>query len=164
MKRLHLCVKEKILAVIDFFYPFFKTIIPLQTFRYAACGVANLVFNIFVYFIAFQFILQKQIVHLPFISISAHIAALIIAFLISFPTGFYLSMYVVFPGSDLERHVQLFRYFVIAACCIPLNYFLLKVFVEIFHWYPTPSYILNCVIVTSFSYFSQKYFSFQIKK
>ena len=164
MKRLHLFVKKKILLVIDFFYPLFKSIMPLQTFRYAVCGGSNLLSNILIYFVSFQFILRKQIVHLPFISISAEIAAYIIAFLVTFPIGFYLSMYVVFPGSDLERRVQLFRYFVIVLICILLNYFLLSLFVRVFHWYPTPSYVLDCVLVTSFSYFSHKYFSFQSKK
>ena len=165
MNRLHLFVKGKILAVIDFFYPLFKGIMPLQTFRYAACGGGNAILNILIYFVSFQFILRKQVIYLPFnIAMSAHIAALVIGFLICFPIGFYLSMYVVFPGSELPRRVQLFLYFLVAIMNIALNYFFMKLFVDIFHWYPTPSYILNYILVVCFTYFSQKYFSFQSKK
>ncbi len=134
---------------------------PLQTFRYAACGGSNMALNILLYFITFHYILHEQIVYLPFTAISAHIAAYIISFFITFPIGFYLSMYVVFPESELRRRIKLFRYFVVVLICIFLNYVLLKLFVEHFGWYPTPSLMVITVIVVSFSYFSQRHFSFR---
>ncbi|WP_315822477.1 hypothetical protein [Paraflavitalea speifideaquila] len=48
---------------------------------------------------------------LPFVTISAKIAAFLIAFAISFPTGYFLNRNIVFPGSTLQGRVQLFRYF-----------------------------------------------------
>lgn len=159
--QFHHKFKNVILQIIDVFYPLFKKIMPLQTFRYAACGGGNTALNILIYFVSYNFILKKQIVHLPFIAISPHIAAFIIAFLITFPIGYYLNMYVVFDDSYLRKRIQLFRYFLVVLICIFLNYIFLKLFVEKLEWYPTPSMIVTTAIVTVFSYLSQRYFSFK---
>jgi putative flippase GtrA len=159
--QLHQKFKSFLLQIIDAFYPLFKKVMPLQTFRYAACGGGNTALNILIYFISYNFILNKQIVHLPFIAISPHIAAFIIAFLMTFPIGYYLNMFVVFDGSYLRKRIQLFRYFLVVLICIGLNYFFLKLFVEKLAWYPTPSMIVTTAIVIVFSYLSQRNFSFK---
>ena len=161
--QFHLKFKNLLLHIIDAFYPFFKKIMPLQTFRYAACGGGNTSFNIVIYFISYNFVLKKQIFHLPFIAISPHIAAFIIAFFITFPIGYYLNMFVVFDSSYLRKRIQLFRYFLVVLICIFLNYIFLKLFVEKLEWYPTPSMIVTTAIVTVFSYLSQRNFSFKQK-
>lgn len=163
MRRLHHMLKGVILQAVDFFYPLCRPFMPLQTFRYAACGGGNTAFNILLYFIAYNFVLQKAVLHLGPIAISAHIAAFLMAFAITFPIGFYLSMFVVFAGSHLRRRTQLLRYFLVALGCIVLNYCLLKLFVDVLGWYPTPSMILTTVFVVVFSYLSQRHFSFQQK-
>lgn len=164
MRKIHLKLKSAILKFVDFFYPPFRKLMPLQTFRYAACGGGNTALNIFIFFILYNFVLQKQIVHLSFIAISPHIAAYIIAFFITFPIGFYLSLFVIFPESHLRKRIQLFRYFIVVIICILLNYFFLKLFVDQFGWYPTPSLMLTAVLIITFSYFSQRHFSFRQKK
>ena len=153
--------KKEIISLIDFFYPPFRKFISLQTFRYAVCGGTNTILDIFVYFLAYNYILDKQILHLGFISFKPHIAAFIISFLISFPTGFMLMRYVVFPGSVLNGRVQLFRYFLLVLSCIILNYIFIRLFVERFHLYPTVSKIITTLIVVSFSYLTQKNFTFK---
>jgi putative flippase GtrA len=45
--------------------------------------------------------------------------------------------------------------------CIYLNYIFIKLFVEHFHFYPTVSKIFTTIIVVSFSYFTQKHFTFK---
>jgi putative flippase GtrA len=150
--------------VVDYFYPLFRRFMPLQTFRYAACGGGNTALNIFLYFILYNFVLQRQVMHVGPIAISAHIAAFLLAFCVNCPVGFYLSMYVVFAGSYLRRRVQFIRYFLIALVCIFLNYVLLKLFVDGLGWYPTPSMIVTAAIVVLFSYVSQRHFSFRTKK
>jgi putative flippase GtrA len=164
MRKLHNTVRKNILSVVDLFYPLFRKIMTLQMYRYAACGGGNTVLNIFIYFITYNFILKKEILHLGFVSISPHIAAFLIAFCLTFPIGFYLSMYVVFQGSFLRRRVQLLRYFLVALGCIILNYVFLKIFVEKLGFYPTPSMIATAGIVILFSYLSQRYFSFKVEK
>lgn len=137
---------------------------PLKTFRYAACGGGNTVLNLLIFFITHNFILQKKIQYLGPFAISSHIAAFLIAFCITFPIGFYLSMYVVFQGSVLRRRIQLLRYFIVVLGCILLNYIFLKIFVDAFGWFPTPSMMVTAVIVILFSYFTQRHFSFKTEK
>lgn len=163
MYKLHLKIKKVILSFLDFFYPIFRKVMPLQTFRYAACGGGNLLLSMVLYPLIYNFVLRQQIVHIGAIAISAHIAALFLTFLITTPVGFYLSMFVVFQGSELPRQIQLFRYLVVVIGCVILNYVLMKLFVGVFHWWSTPSYYLNVVLVTAFSYFSQRHFSFRKK-
>lgn len=154
-------VKGLIMAAIDFFYPPFRKLMPIQTFRYAACGGGNTVLDIFLYFISYNFILQKQVVFTPAGPISPHIAAFLMSFAVSFPLGYLLNRYIVFPGSILRGRVQLFRYFLLVVLCVFLNYIFLKLFVEHFHIYPTVSKMMTTVIVVSFSYMTQKNFTFK---
>lgn len=159
--KLHFFIKKTILDIVDFFYPPFKKIIPLQTFRYAACGGANTLFDILLFAVSYNFIFKKSNVDVGFYTFTATTASLLLSFIISFPTGFYLSRYVVFTQSALRKRVQLFRYFLIVVVCLFLNYLLLVFFVNYLGWYPTISKIFTTVIVITFSYLSQTYFSFQ---
>jgi len=135
--------------------------LPQQTFRYAACGGANTSFDIFLYFITYNFVLNKQIVQLGFVAISPHIAAFVFVFPITFTIGFLLSKYITFTDSTLRGRIQLFRYGLTVFGSIVLNYVLLKVFVEGFEWYPTISKIATTVIVVAYSYVCQKFFTFK---
>jgi putative flippase GtrA len=80
---------------------------------------------------------------------------------ITFPLGFILSSSVVFTNSDLKRKTQLFRYFVLIAVCLLLNYIFIKLFVEYFHVFPTIAKVYTTVIVVIFSYITQKNFTFK---
>ncbi len=150
-----------IISFIDFFYPLFNRIMPIQTFRYAACGAANTFLDIFVYFISYNYILHKQVLDLGFIAFKPHIAAFMMSFCVSFPTGFLLMRNVVFTDSNLQGRIQLFRYFVLVVICLMLNYVFIKLFVEQFHIFPTIAKILTTVIVVGFSYLTQKNYTFK---
>jgi len=154
-------MKDLVVRVIDFFYPPFRRIMPLQTFRYAACGGGNTLLDILLYFVAYNFVLQKQVVYTPIGAISPYIAAFLMSFIISFPIGYLLNRYVVFPGSSLKGRVQLFRYFLLVVICIVLNYVFIKLFVEQFGIFPTVAKMLTTIIVVSFSYLTQKNFTFK---
>jgi putative flippase GtrA len=157
-------LRYRIQAVIDFFYPPFSKIFDRETFRYAACGGSNTMLDIFLYFISYHFILQKKFVHTPFIAISPHIAAFIMAFVITFPIGFFLMRTVVFTESNLRGRVQLMRYFSVVMASLLLNYVFIKVLVEHLHFYPTIAKIITTGVVIVFSYFSQRKFSFGKKR
>lgn len=158
-------LKNSIITFIDFFYPLFSRLMPLQTFRYAACGGTNTMLDIVMYYIAYNFILHQQPVHVPVLgTISAYVLSFIISFCISFPTGFFLMRNVVFSESTLHGRVQLFRYFVLVLVCLGLNYIFIKLFVEQFHIYPTIAKVFTTVIVVAFSYLTQKHFTFRTEQ
>ena len=157
-------MKNLINAVINFFYPFFRRFMPLQTFKYAACGGGNTLLDITIYALSYNFLFRKQLVHTPVgITISPYIAAFLVSFTITFPLGFYLSRTIVFPGSTLRGRIQLFRYSILVTSCIALNYIFIKLFVEQCHLYPTVSKILTTVIVVAFSFITQKNFTFKVE-
>lgn len=136
-----------------------------KTFRYLACGGGNTLLDIVLYFISYNFILDKRVVHLPFnVAVSPHIGAFIIAFMVTFPIGFMLMRHVVFHDSILRGRVQLVRYIMMVAVCILLNYVFLKLFVEQFHFYPTVAKIFTTIIVVAFSYLTQRHFTFKAAK
>jgi putative flippase GtrA len=158
-------LRRLILKVIDFFYiPLFARWIPVRTFRYIACGGFNTTLDIVLYYISYHFVLHEKMLRLGFVIISAPIAAFLMAFCISFPMGFSLSKFVVFPESMLKGRTQLVRYLLIVSCCISLNYIFLKFFVDVCHIYPTVSKALTAVIISCFSYLTQKSFTFRINQ
>lgn len=154
-------MKRRIEYFLDLIYPFFSRFFDKTTFRYAACGGTNTVFDLFLFFITYNFILQKQYVDLSIVIVSPHIASFLLAFLVSFPTGFYLNKTIVFQESYLRGRVQLFRYFLTVCMSLFLNYIFLKFFVEQLHIYPTVSKFLTTFFVVGVSFVSQKYFSFR---
>jgi putative flippase GtrA len=154
-------MRKKIIDFIDFFYPPFKKILPLQTFRYAVCGGTNMLLDIALFYISFNFILHKQILNLGFVSIKPYNAALGMAFCITFPLGFLLNKYIVFNLSYLRSHIQLFRYILIVAVNLLLNYLILNLLIQYLHFFPTIAKIFATAIIVIFSYLSQKNFTFK---
>lgn len=157
---LHHC-RMIIIRFVDFFYFPFLRFIPIEIFRYGVTGGTNTVFDVFLYFIFYRYVLQRQIVELDFIAISPHIAAFLIVFPITFCTGFILAKYVTFTASELRGRIQLFRYGLTVLGAIFLNYVFLKFFVEYLGLYATLSKALTTIIVVGFSYLSQRHFSFK---
>lgn len=154
---------KKLEQVIDFFYPPFRKLIPIQFFRYLACGGGNTILDWVLYFVFYNYVVDKQVIDFGFVAFTPHIAAFVFTFPIVFTVGFYLSRNISFQGSSLHGRVQLFRYVMVVVANIFINYICLKLFVDLLHFYPTPSKMLTTVFTTLFSYFAQKYYSFSQK-
>lgn len=164
MRQFLVCAGKFIGEIIDIFYPPFSRYFSRQFFRYGVSGAANVGFDWLLYFIVYNYILQKQFVPLGFVTISPYIAALFVTFPITLFTGFLLQKYVTFTASDLRGREQLIRYIAVVGVNLLINYFGLKLLVELLHFYATPSKMVVTVICTIFSYFSQKTFTFKVKK
>jgi len=157
-------MRKRALMVIDFFYPPFKKWFTLHTFRYMASGGITAATGIIGYFLIYNYVLHQQDVSIGNYLITAHIAALAIESVSTFIVGFTLNKYLVFTQSNLKGRIQLFRYATVVATNILLNYALMKILVEGFQFYPTIAKTLITIVLAVFSYFSQKYFSFRVKK
>ena len=140
--------------------------VPKQLFLYALCGGGNMVFDWCLYFLLYNFVIGHDLVYLSMagheLCITPHIATLCIVFPITLLTGFLLQKYVTFTASRLNSWRQLVRYMIIVAVNLAVNYFGLKLCVEIFGWYPTPSKMAITLITIAISYFGQKYYSFRV--
>ncbi|PWL28129.1 MAG: phenylalanine 4-monooxygenase [Fluviicola sp. XM-24bin1] len=155
-------VQKIITALVDFFYPLFKRWLPLKTYRYAVCGGGNLILDIFLYFVFYNYVLHQENLDLGFMVMSAHIAALFIVFPITFLTGFLLNKYIAFGESNLRGRIQLYRYALVVAGAILLNYLLMKLFVDVLGFWATLSKILVTAISVVYSYTLQNRFTFKV--
>ena len=155
--------------IINFFYRPFSQWMPEQVFRYAACGGGNMVLDWVLYFLIYNFVIGHELVYFQLstfnfqLCLTPHIATLCIVFPITLLTGFWLQKYVTFTQSNLHGARQLFRYIVIVAVNLAINYLGLKLCVETLGWYPTPSKMVITVVTVIISYMGQKYYTF-IKK
>ena len=154
-------IRQLIIQIIDYFYSPFQRFIPLETFRYAATGGFNTVLDITLYFLCYNFVIDKHVIDLHIVSISPHIAAFIIVFPVTFFTGFLLAKYITFTNSEIRGKIQLVRYMISVSGSIFLNYLFLKILVEFGGLWPTLSKIITTVIVVIYSYFVQKFFTFK---
>ena len=154
-------IRLVIIQLIDFVYTPFRKFIPLETFRYAATGGFNTVLDITLYFLCYNFVIDKQVIDLHIVSISPHIAAFFIVFPVTFLTGFLLAKYITFTNSEIRGRVQLIRYMISVSGSIFLNYVLLKVLVEFGGLWPTLAKLITTFIVVVYSYFAQKFFTFK---
>lgn len=157
-------MRKNILRIIDSFYFLFKRIMPLKTFRYALCGGSNLVFDLVLYYVFFHYIVQEKNVDFYFFVMSPHIAALFFVFPITFLSGFLMNKLIVFTDSNLKTRKQVSRYFQVAMGAIVLSYILMKLFVDVLGFYPTPSKLLTIMISVVYSYLLQQMYSFRISK
>ncbi len=154
--------RQLILGFIDFFHKPFASFIPAQTFRYLACGGSNTVLNIFLDAFAFNTIMHRHPATIyQVITISAEVGAWALSYPINIAIGFTLSRYIVFPESNLHGHKQLFRYTLIAITFVLISFLLIeagKIYLPMVN--QTVRYTLVCIIITLFSYISQRKFTF----
>jgi putative flippase GtrA len=164
MRKIFVFVGNKIRSAIDFFYPPFKPYMSVQFFRYGVTGGANLLFDWVVYFLIFNYVLQKQMLNLGIITMSSHIATFALKFPVVFFSGFLLQKYVTFTLSELRGHVQLYRYLVVVLINLIINYAGLKLLVEIFNIYPSVSNIIVSTFTVFISYAFQNHYTFKAAK
>ena len=157
-------MKQLIHRVLDFFYPPFRKIMPLQTFRYAACGGANAVLGLLTYILGYSYIFNGRIFDFGFFAFKPHSAALFLSSAQTFLLGFILNKFLVFSESYLRGRIQLFRYFLSFAFNLVVNYLILKLCVEVWQWDAVFSQILSAIIVILISYFTQRHFTFRMKQ
>lgn len=151
-------------SFIDFFYPPFRKYMPIQFFRYGMTGSLNLVFDWVMYFLIYNFILQQNMLELGFVTISSHIAALGIKCPIVLASGFLLQKYVTFSYSKIKGRIQFLRYIIVFFINLSINYFGLKLLVDYYNLYPTPSNMAVSIFTIGVSYFLQKHYTFKKPK
>lgn len=157
-------IQRLIIKIVDWFYfPFIRRFIPLQTFRYAVTGGANMVLDAVLYFVFFQFVLDKKDFDLGFLVISPQVAAYLFTFPIIFFTGLWLAKNITFQNSILSDKTQRFRYLMVTLANIIIKYGGIKglVFIGVF---PSISNAMMTVVTVIFSYIMQHKFTFKGNK
>ena len=140
-----------------------RRMVPQQTFRYGVCGLFTyFVFDPSAYFLIYNYLIAKRVVHIGgWFALSPEIAALAVVFPLTFAVGFWLNRNVAFRRSPLRTRTQLLRYALTIVGSIVLHYVLMKLFVAVCGFWPTPSKVLVSVLCTVYSYLAAKYFTFR---
>ena len=112
------------------------------------------------YFLLYHYVVCERFINLGIVVMSPHIASLCLVFPITFFTGFWLNRNVAFRVTHLRTQKQLFRYALSVVGSIVINYLCMKLFVELFNIWPTPSKMLTTVISVIYSFFVARYFTF----
>lgn len=156
---------QQITKFIDRFYvrPI-ESICSRSFFRYAVCGATNMLLDAVWYFLIYHFIVREQFINLGFAVISPHISSLVIVFPITFFTGFLLNRYIAFNAAHQPSRQQLWRYALSVFGSIVINYLCMKLFVECFNFWPTPSKLLTTIVSVVYSFLAAKYFTFRSSK
>ena len=155
-------VAQLLIRGIDLLYiPQIRKIVSRDIFGYGICGGANMVLDTLWYFVLYHYVVCEQFVDLGIVVMSPHIATLCLVFPITFFTGFWLNRHVAFRVTHLRSRRQLVRYALSVVGSIVINYVCMKLFVESFHLWPTPSKILTTVITVVYSYLAARYFTFR---
>ena len=112
------------------------------------------------YFLLYHYVVCERFINLGIVVMSPHIASLCLVFPITFFTGFWLNRNVAFRVTHLRTQKQLFRYALSVVGSIVINYLCMKLFVELFNIWPTPSKMLTTVISVIYSFLVARYFTF----
>src|SRR5688572_22019907 len=101
-----------------------RTILENKIIRYfLSAGVATGV-DVTVYFLAYNFIYEKQDIHLfDLVTLSAPTGSLVLSYTCGLVTNFLITKYLVFTESDLRGIHQLARYILVAILILIMNYF-----------------------------------------
>lgn len=134
---------------------------PLQTFRYAACGGVNLVLNWVTYALLYDVLLRFDYLNLGFVYISRHIAAMVVVFPLTLLSGYWLQSRISFSGSQLRERSKMLRYLVSTLGSVVINYVGLKLFVEVCGIYAPLAQVITSLITVVYSYLMQKYWTFK---
>ena len=155
-------VAQLLIRGIDLLYiPQIRKIVSRDIYGYGICGGANMVLDTLWYFVLYHYVVCEQFVDLGIVVMSPHIATLCLVFPITFFTGFWLNRHVAFRVTHLRSRRQLVRYALSVVGSIVINYVCMKLFVESFHLWPTPSKMLTTVITVVYSYLAARYFTFR---
>ena len=155
-------VAQLLIRGIDLLYiPQIRKIVSRDIFGYGICGGANMVLDTLWYFVLYHYVICDRFIDLGIVVMSPHIATLCLVFPITFFTGFWLNRHVAFRVTHLRSRRQLVRYALSVVGSIVINYVCMKLFVESFHLWPTPSKMLTTVISVVYSYLAARFFTFR---
>ena len=129
---------------------------------FLSAGIATGV-DITIYFLAYNFIYQKQDIELfNLITLSASTGSLILSYTCGLVTNFLITKYFVFTESDLRGIHQLARYILVAILILLLNYLFMSFLIKVLNWYPTLSRVVSALSIGLLSFVIHKFYSFRV--
>ncbi len=157
-------IQRTIEYLLKLFYPFFKKFLPYQVYAYLSTGAANTILNIVLFALLYQWVLPAEIMLAGF-SVASYTISLLIAFVVTVPSGYWLASHFAFKdGSSNGDAQQLMKYSLVVLQGLASDYILLKLLIIFFHLQPTVAKIISTMAVLTCNYLLQKYFTFRVNK
>jgi putative flippase GtrA len=142
-----------------------KKWLPFDVYAYLAMGAINTAFNIILFAVLYYFLPSQIHLGVMELSFKSYTLSLLIAFIITVPTGFWLAKHLAFNQSgSSENGRQLGKYFLVVLQGLITDFLLMKAMIVLLHLHPTLAKIVSTFIVLSFNYLLQKYFTFKTMK
>lgn len=130
---------------------------------FLSAGIATFV-DVIIYFMTINYFISGDRVQFGRYSASDHNFALCISYSCGVIVNFLLTKYAVFSDSELGGTKQFRRFSLIAFLGFFANYGMLRLFVEVFGFYPTPSRMASALSLGVASYYVHKLFTFKIRE
>jgi len=159
-------LKRIINYFLELIYPIFRRWLPFQVYAYLAVGAGNTLLNILLFALFYEIIPVKELMVIGF-PIASYTISLGLAFILTVPTGFWLSKYFAFTDSvdnSKENRKQLGKYFLVVSQGLISDYLILKGLIVFTGMHPTVAKIISTVIVVTVNYLLQKYFTFRVDR
>lgn len=160
-------MKKVIQWVLDLIFPIFKRFLPYQVYAYLAVGAINTILNIVLFAVLFQLVLPQSGVVIAGFSVASYTISLLVAFMVTVPTGFWLAKYFAFKQENQNSQKsgrELFRYFLVVLQGLGTDYLIMRGLIVFMALYPTIAKIISTVLVLTLNYLLQKHFTFKVKK
>ncbi len=160
-------LNKSISYFLGIFYPPFKKIMPFQVYTYLACGAVNTALNILLFALFDQVILPLPGLVIGEMLVQSYTVSLVIAFLITVPTGFWLNKRFAFREDSItaaKPSRQMGKYFLVVLQGLLSDYLIMLAFIKLLSLHPTVAKIISTVIVLSVNYLLQKHFTFKKTK
>lgn len=140
-----------------------KRILKLKVVRYFFSAATATIVDVGVYFLAFNYIYDKENIDvLGLIVLSAPTASLILSYTCGLVTNFIMTKNLVFKESDLKTYHQFLRFVLVALGVLALNYGLMSLLIKKFDWYPTVARAFSAISIGVLSFIVHKTFSFRV--
>ena len=156
-------LKKKLNGLLALFYPLFQGFLTYQVYAYLAVGALNTFLNIALFAIFFHS-MSPDGYALGGVIIESYTISLILAFLLTVPTGYWLAKHFAFnsqSSSGKEDAYKLLRYFLVVSQGLISDYLLLKFLVEVLDVYPTVAKVVSTVVILTVNYLLQKFYTFK---
>lgn len=153
-------MKRLINTILKLFYPPFKRFMSFSVFAYLSLGAVNTVLNIALFIFCFHLLFNQTEYGLYGTPVKSYTLSLVLAFLLTIPTGYWLAKHFAFK-TELKTTAPFFKYLLVVSQGLLSDYILMKLMIEVFHFYPTGAKISSTVIVLTINYLLQKHFTFK---
>jgi putative flippase GtrA len=159
-------LKKVIQHFLELFYPLFKRTFSFEVYAYLAVGGLNTAFNILIFAGLYQFVLPLRGFSIGDFVIPASTTSLMVAFIVTLPTGFWLAKHFAFRQDESKSTKtlwQLGKYFLVVLQGLATDYLLLMVLITWGGIHPIVAKVISTVVVLTFNFLLQKNFTFRVR-